>query len=90
MNIEKLKKMISEPASKEWFKKHSSKGKALDKVSGKIKKKPVRYLTEAEQKEKTKNWPKAEKGKDYSMKAQMGRHQENRNYQKNTGRAYND
>jgi len=33
MNIQKLKKMISEPASKEWFKKYSSpKNKALSKA----------------------------------------------------------
>ncbi len=31
MNIHKLKQMIAEPSSKEWFAKHA-KGKALNKV----------------------------------------------------------
>lgn len=89
--ISHLKKMIAEPASKEWFAKHSSKGKALNKHSGKyVSPQGVRYLSKAEQKEKTKDWPKAEHGKDYSMKAQMGRHQENREFQRRTGRAWND
>lgn len=66
---------------------HSSpKSKAISKV----KHEQPRRLTLAEQKEKTKNWPKAIPGKEYGMKAQMGKHEENREFQRRTGRAWND
>lgn len=50
----------------------------------------VRYLNKTEQKEKTKDWPKAVKGREYGMKAQMKKHKENREFQRRTGRAWND
>lgn len=53
----------------------------------KIPKRQVRYLTEAERKEKTKNWP---KGTERSMKDQMSHTKENTEHQKRTGRAWND
>jgi hypothetical protein len=59
-------------------------------MAKKIKLPQPRKLTPAEQKEKTKNWLKAEKGRETGMKAQMGRHEENKEHQKRTGRAWND
>lgn len=56
---ETLKKMIAEPADKEWFKKYGTpKSKALEKGKDKWKPRKPRMLTEAERKEKTKDWPK--------------------------------
>lgn len=49
-----------------------------------------RRLTPEEIAFKTKNWSKAVPGHDYSMKAQAGRHEENRKFQRETGRAWND
>ncbi len=69
-----LKKMMAEPASKEWFAKHGSpKTKALVKL------KQPRLLSVSERAEKTKNWPKGPSAP-VDEKA----------YQKRVGRAYND
>jgi hypothetical protein len=84
MNIAKLKQMIKEPASKEWFKKHGSpKGKAIEKykrtAEGKIILPKRRPISEAERKERTKNWPKSSNEKIDSVA-----------YQSKFKRAYND
>lgn len=50
----------------------------------------ARRLTLAEQREKTKNWPKAEPNREAGMKAQMARTEENMEYQRRHGRAWND
>lgn len=71
----------------------NSKEKALQKLkdSGKyISPQGIRYLSKKEQKEKTKDWPKAIHGRKYGMKAQMERHEENREFQRKHGRAWND
>lgn len=79
--IKDLKQMIREPASKEWFAKHGSpQSKALGHA--KIPKKPVRYLSAEERKEKTKTWPKGrEKALTTAQKV---------DYQRRIGRAYSD
>lgn len=48
-------------------------------IAGRMKKRPVRHLSEAEQKEKTKNWPKGGFKEPNHLE-----------YQKKFGRAYND
>lgn len=81
--IQDLKKMISQPASKEWFEKHGlPKSKALHAPSGKVILKKPRMLTEAERKEKTKDWP---TGKSKALSAH-----EKHDYQKRVGRSYDD
>jgi len=78
--ISHLKKMIDEPASKEWFKKYGTpKGKALKKVA--------KHLSPEEQKEKMKSWP---TGHGVSQKQQMHRSKQNREYQNKIGRAWNE
>ncbi len=75
---DKLHKMQSEPASKEWFAKHGSpKGTAL----AKIQKKTPRKLSDAERAEKTKNWPKHTHHLSDKDKS---------DYQKRTGRGYHE
>lgn len=79
--IADLKQMMKEPASKEWFAKHGKpKSEALHSSSHKIPKKKSRMLSEAEQKEKTKNWPShhevTEKEKsDFQLKTGRGYHE---------------
>lgn len=54
---------------------------------------PKNFSTKKEKKagaERMKNWPKAIKGHDYSIKAQMNRDKENHDFQSRTGRAWND
>lgn len=91
--IKDLKKMISEPSSKEWFKKHgSAKSNAMHKAmgygkevgrtsEGKIILKKPRRLTAEESKEKTKDWP---KGSHTVTEA------DKREHQKKHGRSYDD
>lgn len=70
----------------------NAKSKVLHKLSasGKIILKKARRLTPKEQAEKTKDWPRAVPGREYGMKAQMGRHEENLEHQRRFGRAWND
>lgn len=80
--IADLKKMMHEPASKEWFAKHGKpKSEALRGASGKIILKKPRMLTEAESKEKTKDWPKH---------IHKPSEKEKTDYQHKTGRGYNE
>lgn len=80
MNIEILKQMIKEPASKKWFSKYGShKSKALDKASGKTRLPKSRMLTKAEQLEKTKHWPSGHSEKVNTV-----------DYQQKMGRAYSE
>lgn len=94
----RLKKMISEPASKQWFEKHGLPGKKKEMAAKMIHAKPgtpigktaegkiilakPRRLTEEESREKTKNWPKGPH-RELSEK-------EKRDYQKRVGRAYSE
>ena len=63
-DLHKLKQMVSEPASKEWFAKHGTpKHSALNKKKGgHTDEKGIYHKTLAEQKETTKHWPRAKKG----------------------------
>lgn len=75
--IEDLKKMIKEPASKEWFEKHGTpKSMALHKV--KIQKHKPRMLSAEESKAKMSSFPKNAPKVDEAK------------YQKKFKRAYND
>lgn len=56
--------------------------------SGKVILKKPRLLTEAERKEKTKNWPSS--GNAISQKEQAGRHEENLAYQKKHKKAWSE
>lgn len=79
--IADLKQMMKEPASKEWFAKHGKpKSEALRGASGKIILKKPRMLTEAERKEKTKDWPKHHEVTE----------KEKTDYQHRTGRGYHE
>lgn len=80
--INDIKKMIKEPASKEWFAKHGGVGEKKKEIAKKMKqKKPTRYLTkeESEAKMKAMNFP--------SGGVKEPNHTD---YQRKFGRAYND
>lgn len=92
--INKLKQMIAEPASKEWFAKHGSpkislensiaKGKAnaLKSASGKHVLKKARHLTPAERHAKMKTMGMLESSSHKLV--------DEKDYQRRIGRAYND
>ena len=88
--IQDLKQMIAQPASKHWFEKHGSpKVKALKhaKDSGHyVSPNGVRYLSKKEQREKTKDWPKANKGSVAWPKTDK----QKREHQQRFHRAWND
>lgn len=83
--LKDLKQMMREPASKEWFAKHGMPKnhfkKAIDSASGKVPKKAVRFLSKAESKAKTKDWPST---------GRKVTEQDKRDHQKKHGRSYDD
>ncbi len=78
-SLEKSKRRVAEKMFKKMG--NSEKEKQVNAGTG-------RKLTPEEQKFKTRSWPKS--GKEVGMKAQMERHEENREFQRKTGRAWND
>lgn len=79
--VKDLKKMISEPASKEWFKNHGMPKSQALRSSKKVVLKQPRKLTTEESKSKTKHWPSS--GKEPTGK-------EKSDYQRRIGRGYNE
>lgn len=86
-----IKQMISQPASKHWFARQKlteeARGKGHHKALEKFTANGVRLLSKAEQKEKTKHWPKATKG---GSVAWPETEEQKRAYQHKFKRAWND